>query len=288
MAAMCLFGREHDDPKRFEVLESPAGFTALAIASVVVKEQKSHNRVNNEDAAGYYFDDQLQIWMVADAHDGYVASEQAVVRFPLAMRTRLAARVDEPFEQLYLEALLALATDMRDVGRCSGVTYGERFGQPVVDTSVTQFTSVIRVSGQYYACSLGDSRLSVLRGTELMPVRVESLGYGALGSGLTPYRYMRVDQNAENIPDGTPVRFDDPLVRKGADIKRLDVSPGDVLLLWTDGLKFDSPTAGTRLQQVFAEGPRAGLESVFSCLVDRATRREWSTFDNAAAVATIV
>ena len=76
-----LLGKDHDDPSKF-VVESINDNLAISIASVVSKEAKSHNWANNEDATGIYRKGDTTIAMVADAHWGYVAAQEAVLRFP--------------------------------------------------------------------------------------------------------------------------------------------------------------------------------------------------------------
>ncbi len=84
-----LLGKDHPDPKSFKVIGLYQDM-ALGISSVVPKEVKTHNLINNEDACGVYENDfpGLTLSMIADSHDGYVASHEAILRFPEFLMSR--------------------------------------------------------------------------------------------------------------------------------------------------------------------------------------------------------
>lgn len=101
-----LLGKDHDDPSNVAV-ESIGDDLAVGISSVVSKEAKSHNWANNEDATGIWRKGNVTIGMVADAHRGYVASQEAVLRFPEIFMKRYDPN-GKDIRQSHLESVIDL------------------------------------------------------------------------------------------------------------------------------------------------------------------------------------
>lgn len=267
MSALYLLGKDHADPMQFASLATDDDKLAIAIASVVTKEAKRHSFADNEDVVGVVAEPAYKIMMVADAYYGYVASHEAVLRFPRHFAERFARRTSEPIEQVYLEAVLSLSVELLGVvGLPSGVTYGlDAFQRVITDRSVTQFYSVVIFEGHYYLCGLGNCACHILRSSTLTRVSSESAGMDGFGV-LTPYLYMTPDQHTAGREIGSPVKFDDPIVCNGAHVQRLQVLPGDIVLLSSDGLKLDDKiTTGRLLQGLFhGKTMQLGLDMILT------------------------
>lgn len=175
-----LLGNDHPEPKAIKVV-SLSEDIAIGISSVVDKSMKTHNLVNNEDACGVYINDELNILlaMVADSHSGYVASHEAVKRFPEILTESLKDRAEDDIRQAYLDSVLSLSANLLLVGRKSGVTYpGEYHAQG--DISASTFFSVLKFNGKFYAIGCGDSYTAIIRDASVNIMRpncVNFLGY---------------------------------------------------------------------------------------------------------------
>lgn len=228
-----LLGKDHDDPTRFAV-ESIDDNLAISIASVVSKEAKEHNWANNEDATGIYRGDVVTIAMVADAHWGYVASQEAVLRFPgIFMNEYEPGKKD--IKQSYLEAILKLCEDLTGVGKKSGVSYGKRHGQEVIDDSCSQFHSVIEIDGKHYFVGIGDCSCNIITSDSMREIESRNRFFSYVGTGLSPRQYMRNTPHEAGLSRDAEVHFNDPLVRNAVDIQELNVSSGDIIFMHTDG-----------------------------------------------------
>ncbi|HLG23916.1 MAG TPA: protein phosphatase 2C domain-containing protein [Candidatus Nanoarchaeia archaeon] len=246
-----LLGKDYNDPTTFGVKAIDDKF-AIGIASVVTKEHKRHNWANNEDATGIWTNGDVTIAMVADAHWGYVASQEAVLRFPNVFQKKYVELAGKDVRQVYLEAILDLCdNELLDLGKRSGVSYGLNFmQQEQFDSSNSQFYSVIKIDGKHYFVGLGDCLCAIVGADSLTNVESQNIAYGEVG-GLSPRNYMRMSRNEGGLAKDANIHFDDPLVRKGVDVKELNVNPGDTIFMCTDGYTLDNPARGFTLSQAF-------------------------------------
>jgi serine/threonine protein phosphatase PrpC len=247
-----LLGKDYADPSTFGFM-AIGDDAAIGIASIVTKKDKEHNLANNEDAAGILEDDKISIGMVADAHWGNVASQEAILRFPELFLRKQKELAGSDIRQVYLEAVLELCEkELPGIGRRSGVTHGtNRLQQIVYDESNSQFYSVIKVDRKYYFVGLGDCSCAIIDRHSICKVNSPNIAYGAVGSILSPRNYMRRSINEEGLARDVKLRFDDPLVRKGVDVQQLSVTSGDVIFICTDGYPIMSQTRGITLQEIF-------------------------------------
>lgn len=228
-----LFGKDHPDPQEYFV-DAISDDVGIGIASVVPKEHKSHNWANNEDAVGFYEGDRVRIMMTADAHWGYVASQEAVLQFPGIFNENLKDGKD--IRQSYLESCLKLCEDLAGVGQRSGVSHGKNFmGQDVRDDSVSQFHSVVNIGREYYFVGMGDCLTHVISQEGNKRIKTIGRNQSFVGSHLNPRQYMRPSDYDAGLDRDAEIRFDDPLVRKGVDVVQLSVRKGDLIFMSTDG-----------------------------------------------------
>lgn len=271
-----LFGKDYGEPTTFGVDSIDDKF-AIGLASVVTTKQKRHNWANNEDATGIWTNGGISIAMVADAHWGYIASQEAVLRFPDVFLRKYESLTGKDVRQIYLEAILELCeTELNKVGKKSGVSYGKDFiGQEIFDDSSSQFYSVVKIGGKYYFVGLGDCSCAIVGSNSLTNIESQNVVYGALGSALGPRNYMRMSQNEEGLAREANLHFDDPLVRKGVDVKVLQVNPGDTIFMCSDGYPIDNQARGFTLSQAFyGKTAKQGIDLIMNQIMEKRSYRD--------------
>ncbi len=245
-----LLGKDHPDPTKYQV-QSLDQSAAISIASVVTVKQKSHNLANNEDASGIYRDEKKTIMMVADAHWGYNASHEAVLRFPncLEKNSTQADSLKIAFEQVYLNAIMELSLDLQK----SRPRSSERITPDGASASNTQFHSFVQVGQEYYWVGMGDCYSAVIR-DDSIEVLTSKNSHITLGS-LIPNIFMRPDRNAAGLELTAVMDYDNPLVRNGIDVRKLDLHQNDIFFMCSDGFKINDSTIKKRfnLPQLFKE-----------------------------------
>ena len=228
-----LLGKYHLDTERFA---TDFINDSLAIGITPVITEKKHNWGGNEDACGINQKENIRMGMVADAHWGYVASQEAVLRFPDIFFSHYETHKDEKDpRQIYLESIIELCDNLDGVGRKSNVSYRTSIpGMSKPDSSVSQFYSVVNAGGNYYFVGLGDCVCHIITPQDVTRVNSQNDFFGHVGS-LSPRNFMRNSNSEGGLSKTDLIEFDNPLVRKGLDVQVLNVKAGDVIFMHSDG-----------------------------------------------------
>ncbi len=305
-----LLGIDHPEPKKYQVI-SVDQTIALGISSVVPKEEKTHNLINNEDAAAVVQIPELEITlaMVADSHDGYVASHEAVKLFPeFLLKTGIKqADTEEQIKQKYVDALILLSDTLPNIISSSKIIYERKNVHPIGDHSSTTFMSVLKIASNYYYLGTGDSFFARIRDNQL---KIGASGRNFIGSndGLSIKliennpEYKRLEKMIEDQANRNGYDYDAPGIKELSiqrnvmysmklpstytldyvaqilPVRKLDVQTGDTLLLCTDGYDLRQKIICTEikpLQELTIElvkqypQPEQALKELFETILDR-------------------
>lgn len=284
-----LLGVDRPEPKQYEI-KAVSPEIVMGISSVVDKTWKTHNLINNEDACGTYLDDHLRLVMVADSHDGYVSSHEAVKRFPGFLKERLSLESPEQVMQTYLESVIAFYEELSGIGRKSGIIYEREGVHSIEDFSSTTFHSIVNVAGDYYVIDCGDSYTAIISGEKLEVIKPRCgffLGTSRIREKIVESyfeyeRKYRAIVNKYRAMESSNQTHEDAVrlweresteqtelshelqqvivpnyhhtrdyVRKVIPIHKLKVKKGDIIFQCTDGIELDREGSGEKVPSRF-------------------------------------